>query len=303
MTNPGRSVNIKMTYLQNLRDFNKNVMHPYDSVRVMDTEKTDRKYRKFYLDLSVECRLCGHESEIYIVFEHKSYPDRFTLIQLLNYFSVVWEDNIKNKERLKPIIPVVFYHGRTRFNLPREFSDYFEAEEVIKQFLLNFKIVLFDTNRHTDEEILQACNNFYLAASLLAMKHIFEDINSFKPVFKHIIKLDRDRFLMVLQYVIMTKDIREEELAEIIKEAGGDTVPSLAQKWIDRGMQKGIQKGMIQEAREMVLDALQARFGSCPADFQDRIIQIADRNKLREILRLILKIQSIEELEKAEIWN
>ena len=104
----------------------------YDSVRVIDTEKTDRKYRKFYLDLSVECRLYGQESEIYIVFEHKSYPDRFTLIQLLNYFSVVWEDNIKNKQRLKPIIPVVFYHGRTRFNLPREFSDYFEAEIIQK---------------------------------------------------------------------------------------------------------------------------------------------------------------------------
>ena len=275
----------------------------YDSVRVIDTEKTDRKYRKLYLDLSVECKISGEESEIYIVFEHKSYPDRFTLIQMLNYLSAVWEDNIKNKERLRPIIPVVFYHGPRRFNLPTEFADYFEVDEVIRDFLLNFKIVLFDTNRHTDEEILQACDNFYLAASLLAMKHIFKDIESFKPIFRHIVQLDRDHFLMVLQYVIMTKDFQEEELEEIIKKAGGDTMPSLAQKWIDQGMQKGMQKGMVREAREMVLDALETRFGNYPENLRERIVQMEDRDKLKEILRLILKVQRIEELEKAEIWN
>ena len=144
---------------------------------------------------------------------------------------------------------------------------------------------------------------FYLAASLLAMKHIFKDIESFKPIFRHIVQLDRDHFLMVLQYVIMTKDFQEEELEEIIKKAGGDTMPSLAQKWIDQGMQKGMQKGMVREAREMVLDALETRFGNYSENLKERIVQMEDRDKLKEILRLILKVQRIEELEKAEIWN
>ena len=101
----------------------------------------------------------------------------------------------------------------------------------------------------------------------------------------------------------MTKDFQEEELEEIIKKAGGDTMPSLAQKWIDQGMQKGMQKGMVREAREMVLDALETRFGNYPENLKERIIQMTDRDKLKEILRLILKVQRIEELEKAEIWN
>ena len=275
----------------------------YDTVRVIDTEKTDRKYRKFYLDLSVNCMISGADSEIYIVFEHKSYPDRFTLIQMLNYLSVVWEDNIRNNERLRPIIPVVFYHGRRRFNLPTEFADYFDVDEIIQDFLLNFKVVLFDTNQHTDKEILQACGNFYLAASLLAMKHIFNDIESFKPIFKHIVRLDRDHFLTVLQYVIMSKDFQEDELEQIIKEAGGDTMPSLAQRWIDQGIQQGMEAGMVQDAQEMVLDAIETRFGSYPDALKARIIQMTDRNKLKEIHRLILKIQGLDELENAEIWN
>ena len=178
----------------------------YGSIKVIDTEKTDRKYRKFYLDLSVECRLSGKESELYIVFEHKSYPDKLTLIQILNYCSVVWEGCLRNKEPLRPIIPVVFYHGRKRFNLPTRFSDYFDVDDVIRDYLVDFSIVLFDTNRHRDEDILRASGNLYLTASLLAMKHIFKDLDSLRPIFKRIVQLDRDHFLMVLQYVIITVD-------------------------------------------------------------------------------------------------
>ena len=287
----------------------------FDSLKIIDTEKTDKKYRKFYLDLSVQCDLSGTESEIYIVFEHKSYADRFTLIQILNYCSVVWEACLKNREPLKPIIPIIFYHGRQRCNLPLEFADYFDVDDVIREYLLNFKTVLFDINRQTDEEILQACSNFYLAASLLAMKHIFRDVDSLKPVFKHIVQLDRDHFLMVLQYVIMTKDINEEEFEELIREAGGEAMPSLAQKWIEQGMQKGMQQGiqkgmqqgmeqgMLEDAREMVIDALDTKFGNYPPHFRERIIQISDRDKLKKIFRLVLKIQSVEELENDKIWN
>ena len=92
-------------------------------------------------------------------------------------------------------------------------------------------------------------------------------------------------------------------------------MPSLAQRWIDqgmqqgmqkgmqKGMQQGMQKGMLQEAREMVLDALETRFRDYPAHMREQILQMTDREKLKEILRLILRIQSIEELEKARVWN
>ena len=41
----------------------------YDTVRIVDTEKTTRSYRKYYLDLSVKCRLGQEDSLIYFVFE------------------------------------------------------------------------------------------------------------------------------------------------------------------------------------------------------------------------------------------
>ena len=88
-------------------------------------------------------------------------------------------------------------------------------------------------------------------------------------------------------------------------------MPSLAQKWIDQGMQqgmqkgkqKGMQKGMVREAREMVLDALETRFGNYPLHFRDKIIQITDRGKLKQILRTVVKANSLEEVEKEITWN
>ena len=271
----------------------------YDTVRLIDTEKTDKKYRKFHLDLSVECMISGFLSEIYIVFEHKSYPDKFTLIQILNYMSVVWEGCLKNKVSLIPIIPLVFYHGSRRFDLPTEFHEYFSVEELLKQYLLNFRILLFDTTKVTDDEILSMSNDLYLTASLLLMKHIFDDLKGLRPVFKHLVYLDRDRFLMVLQYVIMTKDIKEGELEEILEGTGGEVMPTLAQRWLEQGIQQGIREGIregIRDAQEMVLEAIDAKFGRCPEYLKEKIISIADRIRLKELHREILLKDSLEEI-------
>ena len=268
----------------------------YDTVRIIDTEKTDKKYQKFHLDLSVECMVSGCASEIYIVFEHKSYPDKFTLIQILNYMAVVWETCLKNKEPLRPIIPLVFYHGNRRFDLPTEFHEYFSVEEWLRKYLLNFRIILFDTSRTSDSDILNTSNDLYLTASLLLMKHIFDDLKGLRPVFKHLIQLDRDRLFMLLQYVIVNKDMKEDELEEILKAGGDEAMPSLAQRWLEQGIQQGIQKGMIREAQEMVLEALDAKFGGCPEQLKEKIKSIGDRLKLKELHREILLKDRLEEL-------
>ena len=53
----------------------------------------------------------------------------------------------------------------------------------------------------------------------------------------------------------------------------------------------------------MVLEALEAKFGESSARFKAQLAQITDRDKLKEILKMVLKIQDIEELENATIWN
>ena len=51
----------------------------------------------------------------------------------------------------------------------------------------------------------------------------------------------------LFEYIVVNKDIKKEELKELIIEMKGeDTMPTLAQRWLDEGKAEGIQIGMQQ---------------------------------------------------------
>jgi hypothetical protein len=57
----------------------------------------------------------------YVLVEHKSYPDRWTMLLLLRYMVRIWDKEIAQNKELKTlpsIVPVVFYHGTRRWKLP-----------------------------------------------------------------------------------------------------------------------------------------------------------------------------------------
>jgi len=304
-----------MSDVRNVRDFIKGFL-PEDlvthidlnSLEIKNTEKSDEKYKKYYLDMGVKCKLAGKGSELYFVFEHKSYPDKRVLIQILSYLTVMWQQDEENGRPLRPIIAVIFYHGKRRYNLPERFADYFDVPEAIRQYLVDFKVIFFDSNRYEDNAIIKSSENLYLCAGLLAMKHIFEKFRDLKESIIPILKeIDEDRVLLVLEYLVAGKDIKEEELESIYEEIGGKKMPSLAQKWLEQGMQKGLQQGMQQGMQqglqqgiqEMVLEAMEAKFGMVPEVLEKKISSLSDRARLKCLLRTIMKAADIKEVEKA----
>ena len=127
-----------------------------------------------------------------------------------------------------------------------------------------------------------------------------------KPVFQRMVKLDHDRFLMVLEYVIMSKEMDEKELEEILKESGVKTMPSLAQEWLNQGIQqgmeqgihKGIQQGMIQDAQEMVLEVLEERFGVPGASLVAQVKAITTREILKSLLKHAIRAKTLDDFKK-----
>ncbi|MCZ7673075.1 MAG: Rpn family recombination-promoting nuclease/putative transposase [Chloroflexi bacterium] len=55
----------------------------------------------------------GTLAYLYLLLEHKSYPDPLTPFQLLRYMVRIWERDMQASEPLRPIIPTVVYHGRS----------------------------------------------------------------------------------------------------------------------------------------------------------------------------------------------
>ena len=120
---------------------------------------------------------------------------------------------------------------------------------------MNFKFIIFDTNKIENSDIIESIDNIYLSASLLLMKNIFKDIKEIRPILKEIIKLDDDRVIRLFEYIIVIKDIEKEKFQEILKEIKGeDKMPSLAQRWLDEGIAIGVQKGIFETAIVMIRD-------------------------------------------------
>ena len=61
------------------------------------------------------------------------------------------------------------------------------------------------------------------------------------------------------------------------------------------GMQKGMQKGL----QQMVLDALDERFGELPEIVSNAIHQIRDQEQLRLLLRQAIRSESLAEFQAS----
>ncbi|MCE2663455.1 MAG: cytosolic protein, partial [Microcystis sp. 53602_E8] len=59
----------------------------------------------------------------------------------------------------------------------------------------------------------------------------------------------------------------------------------------------GMEKGMIQKARESVIDALEIRFENVPSELVDEISQIQDTSLLKNLLRQAITLDSISDFQ------
>jgi len=62
------------------------------------------------------------------------------------------------------------------------------------------------------------------------------------------------------------------------------------------GIQEGFQDGMIQNAREMLMEAIQARFETVPDDVAAMVARISDRNVLKSMLKQAIMCQDVNVL-------
>ncbi len=219
-------------------------------------------------------------ADIYILFEHKSYQDRSIYFQLLRYMYLMWQEDIREGRELRVIVPYVFYHGRGRWRLEREFKDVFDVEEEVKRYILNYRYILFDTN---DEEMFgkvsrRLRDNFILLGDLMLMKDIYKfNKKVFESVLDVFVKARGreeffDELIRALNYVVMSTEIREEDIISVLDKKelkGGEIVPSLARRWYEEGkeiglkegIEKGIEKGEYEKAKRVARNMLMMGLG------------------------------------------
>jgi predicted transposase/invertase (TIGR01784 family) len=183
---------------------------------------------------------------IYILLEHKSYLDRWVMLQLLGYIVQIFENqrqvnkqkrqeirdaNIKQNqpenagikvEYLEPVIPIVIYHGKSDWNVQNDLSSLFNKGIIYQKYIPDFQFELVNTANFDDDDFR---GNVILHVALMAMKHYFmDDLEEKTP---ELLRLLRDLIInknsgivfleVLLRYLSTNKNYDKEWLKSLKK--------------------------------------------------------------------------------------
>ena len=65
-----------------------------------------------------------------------------------------------------------------------------------------------------------------------------------------------------------------------------------------KGFEQGLQQGLVMEAREMVIELLEERFGLVKKSIIEKIKSIESRELLKSLFKIGLRVGSLEEFEE-----
>ena len=225
----------------------------FDSFQIANPSFTDKELKEYFSDIVYLCKYKGtKEIKISILFEHKSYFAKYPHLQLLKYMIKLWEYDIKQNRRIQPIIPVIVYHGRQKWE-KKALSCFFDDPDAhFKDFIPDFDYILTDLSRYTDEEIKnQVFDNLFLKTALLLMKNIYDNEKLFTNLkdYFNLTKIYYEeekglKFLeAVIRYLFYTKDEnKQEKIVKIIEQIpfrGEEIAMTIAEKYIHIGEEKG----------------------------------------------------------------
>ncbi len=250
-----------------------------DTLQLDTTNYVDDKLKEYFADVVYNCNYTfnGNETKqvkITLLFEHKSYKENIPQLQLGKYLFQVWDTQV-NQEleagltmkdiRLRPIIPIIFYHGTTKWN-KQPFENYFEGmDKFLIQFLPRFDYHIIDMKGYENFEITQKFQKKQLQIGLLLMKNIFNEpslLDLLKNVFANPLGLadqeqERKFFENISSYIynlsnhnLLTKIM---ELMETLRTQHSKGFISIAEHLETKGKIEGIETGIKKVAFNLIL--------------------------------------------------
>lgn len=118
------------------------------SLKVVSESYINEELKEHFSDLVFEISTTGNEPiNIALLFEHKSRPDKYVLVQVGRYLFAHWAKQISLKKALRPVIPLVYYQGRKAWKAPALIELFPKLEKPIAEFIPDFKHLFFRTQR------------------------------------------------------------------------------------------------------------------------------------------------------------
>jgi len=266
--------------------------------------------RAAYSDLVYRVRHRDGPLCIYLLFEHKSQPEHWTLLQLLRYITAEGEAYRKQHpaaKRLPPVYPMVIYHGRRAWQAPSHFHQLIAPlPPALEPFVPDFTYALHDLSARSNAEIK---GDVLTRLVQLALRWIFSDqpIERLRELIALIEQVqDRSTAVAVLEsllryYVQGTQRVGEDDVRLLLQQTatGEPLMQTFIDRYIEQGREQGWQEGR-QEGRQegeaaVLLRQIERKFGAPSQAVRERIAS-ADADRLLQWSERILSVDSVEAL-------
>lgn len=264
----------------------------------------DERLAQRHSDLLFGVQLGGREVLVYVLVEHQSTPDPSMPWRMWLYVTRIWAREAEG-DRLPLVIPIVVYHGRRRWNAPRDIEAMIERGDLGALDLAlpvpSLRYLLDDLRAHTPAALraraLPAFGALALWALRAAADRSFADtMDVFGGLFRTLLAEDGPEALAtLLRYLSVVAGDREPEVVERVIERLEPPIREEAMSYYDRLIREGREVGLAEGRRAILLAQVQLKFGEPSDDTLERIRR-ATVEQLDEMAGRILTAESIDEL-------
>ena len=197
----------------------------------------------------------NRDAFIYVISEHQSSVDQLMAFRLWKYTLLLAERHIDKKEKIPLIFPLVVYAGTAKYTAPRNLWSLFEYPELAKK-LLTEDHALVNLQAMSDDEIAR---KKHLALFEYIMKHVQmrDMLKLWESLFKKLpdaVIIDKEHGYFYISNLLWYVDgklsvEKRDELSSLIiehlpKDDGEKLMRTIADSYIDEGVNKGIAQGI-----------------------------------------------------------
>jgi len=296
-----------------------------DNLAIEDRHFTDDIFKETIADVIYRVPIKGTNEHVnfFVVIEHKSHQDFWTIFQLWGYVYMICRreyqaararGEVNANYRLPPVVAIILHHGESKFQGKTELFDLFLQLPGLEAYLPGLQAILVDlTDIADDDPMLSDPEAPELQVVLMTFKLIFrQDIVKLKDVLWEMKPYSDDpimRRLIYATWAYLTNSARHLEqhfelFIDTFEEITGERVmsPTMTEIWTAQGRAEGRVEGWTKgkaegEARG-VLRILARQHGRIPESLSERVLAITDVEKLDRLFDLAFDCATLEEFEK-----
>ncbi len=203
----------------------------------------------------------GDKVDLVLLFEHKSSPDKYVLVQVGHYVFSHWFKCISERKDLKLIIPLIYYQGKKQWKVPELSRLFPKIKGTLSKYIPILKHIFIALNSLPDENIKQIQNRL-MAAAVMAQKKgpnimkLAEDVVKIFELFPD--NVSQGNFLeQIFVYVVSNSDLTKQEFSKAIESIPlniKDNIMTTYSRIKEEGKIEGKMEGKIEEQIKCILN-------------------------------------------------